>query len=294
MSEVSDHIRKAFHESDTKRDKGLTTPENIVRYDDIRYAQQDEMQLLDVYRPKEMEGQKLPVIFSVHGGAWVYGDKNVYQFYCMQLAQQGFAVVNFTYRLAPEVKILEQIEDINQVVAWIFEHAKEYLLDTEHIFAVGDSAGAHLLSVYTAICTNPAYAKSFSIEVPHGFVPTAIALNCGIYQVYLKDKVDSQTALLMADLLPKQGTPEELEWISSINHVTKEYPPVFLMTATDDFLKMQVLCMQEALLENCVPYQMHLYGSATHPLGHVFQCHVRTEDAQECNRTECEFFRKFV
>ena len=31
-------------------------------------------------------------------------DKELYQFYCMSLAERGFAVVNFTYRLAPEYK----------------------------------------------------------------------------------------------------------------------------------------------------------------------------------------------
>ena len=38
-----------------------------------------------------------PVIVSFHGGGWVYGDKNVYQFYCMELAKRGFAVVNYSY-----------------------------------------------------------------------------------------------------------------------------------------------------------------------------------------------------
>ena len=60
-------------------------------------------QKLDVYRQKDATG-KLPVIVSVHGGGWVYGDKERYQFYCMDLAERGFAVVNFSYRLAPEYK----------------------------------------------------------------------------------------------------------------------------------------------------------------------------------------------
>ncbi|MFR5151238.1 MAG: carboxylesterase family protein [Ruminococcus sp.] len=60
---------------------------------------------LDVYRPKQAQGEDLPVIISVHGGAWMYGDKERYQYYCMSLAQRGFAVVNFTYRLAHESKI---------------------------------------------------------------------------------------------------------------------------------------------------------------------------------------------
>ena len=38
-----------------------------------------EMQRLDVYRPKQAQGEDLPIIISVHGGAWMYGDKERYQ-----------------------------------------------------------------------------------------------------------------------------------------------------------------------------------------------------------------------
>ena len=103
MSEMSDTIRKLFREGDDRRDAGLTTPEGIRRFDDIVYGEDAERQILDVYRPKDKAGV-LPVIVSVHGGGWVYGDKERYQYYCMDLACRGFAVVNFTYRLAPEYK----------------------------------------------------------------------------------------------------------------------------------------------------------------------------------------------
>ena len=95
---------------------GMNTPEDIERWDNIVYGHDDrEMQRLDVYRPKQAQGEDLPVIISVHGGAWMYGDKERYQYYCMSLAQRGFAVVNFTYRLAPESKFPAQLEDVNLV-----------------------------------------------------------------------------------------------------------------------------------------------------------------------------------
>ena len=102
MSIISDLLRSSFGRSDAARDAGLTTPEDVVRYDGIRYGDDPRWQTLDVYRPRAAGDGVLPVIVSVHGGGWVYGDKTVYQFYCMSLAQRGFAVVNFSYRLAPE------------------------------------------------------------------------------------------------------------------------------------------------------------------------------------------------
>ena len=80
----------------------------------------------------------------------------IFLLYCMDLAQRGFAVVNFSYRLAPENKFPAALEDTNTVFAWVLEHAEQYGFDSEHVFAVGDSAGAHMLGLYAAMCTNPA------------------------------------------------------------------------------------------------------------------------------------------
>ena len=103
MSKTSDYVRKSFKEGDDIRDAGLTTPDYVKRYNNIQYGKDSYYQTLDVYRPKG-NNNILPVIVSIHGGGWVYGDKELYQYYCMSLTQHGFAVVNFSYRLAPEAK----------------------------------------------------------------------------------------------------------------------------------------------------------------------------------------------
>ena len=95
MEKMSSIIRREFKKGDDIRDAGLTAPDDVIRYKDIAYGKDSAMQVLDVYRPKDTEGN-LPVIVSVHGGGWVYGDKELYQYYCMSIAQRGFAVVNFT------------------------------------------------------------------------------------------------------------------------------------------------------------------------------------------------------
>lgn len=292
MSATSDMVRESFKKSDDVRDAGLSTPENVERYDDIVYGEYAEWQLLDVYRPKEAEGKKLPVIVSVHGGGWVYGDKERYQYYCMSLAQHGFAVVNFTYRLAPEFKFPAALEDANLVIHWIFAHAQQYGFDTEHIFGVGDSAGAHQLALYAAICTNQEYAKNFSFKVPDGFVPTAIALNCGAYKINLSEK--DLTTSLMDDYLTHGGTEEELEMICVVNHITEKYPPVYYMTCTGDFLATQAPILEEKLMEKKIPHEFHFYGDAQHELGHVFHCNMKMEEAKKCNKDECDYFHKFV
>ena len=62
MSKTSERVRIEWKAGDTVRDHG--------------------------YRPENMD-EKLPVIVNVHGGGWVYGYKDLYQFYAMSLAQRG-------------------------------------------------------------------------------------------------------------------------------------------------------------------------------------------------------------
>lgn len=288
MSIASFILRAAFLRSDNRRDAGLKTPEAVLRNDNIQYGPDAVWNLLDVYRPKGAT-ETLPVIVSIHGGGWVYGDKERYQYYCMSLAEKGFAVVNFTYRLAPKHKFPAPLEDTNAVFTWVFHHADSYGFDLKRIFAVGDSAGANLLALYSCICANPDYAKQFSFAPPAHFIPRAIALNCGVYSVQKSDK-KSLTSWLLKDYLPGKGTEEELETISVLNHVTASFPPSFVMTSEGDFLAAEAPPLAARLRELQVPVEYRYYGGPGHVLGHVFHCNIRSADAQRCNEDECGFF----
>lgn len=137
--------------------------------------------LLDVYIPQTDE-EKYPVILSVHGGGWFYGDKELYRFYCMDMAKRGFAVINMNYRLAPEHRYPAAIEDVCLCVRYISEHAEALKLDMDNFYMAGDSAGAQLVTNYSIIATNEAYRKLMDFETCD-ITPKAVALNCGIYEM---------------------------------------------------------------------------------------------------------------
>ncbi|HCM91198.1 MAG TPA: alpha/beta hydrolase [Lachnospiraceae bacterium] len=319
MSELSKRIRRDFAAGDMVRDAGLKTPDDVVRFVDISYGEDEKYNLLDVYRPKEPSVDHLPVIMIVHGGAWVYGDKEVYRYYGMSLAQRGFAVVNFSYRLAPESKFPAQLEDICAVFEWIYKNREEYGLDAGNVFAVGDSAGAHLLGLFAGVYSNPDYVKALKEKYPGAGISLhagpdaaedtegkgsaennagarlrAVALNCGKYDLTKSDDADKDTPLLVADFFKDGGSREELELTCVTDWVTKDYPPVFMMTCPGDFLKYQAPFMEEALRVNSVPFVYRYYGNASEPLHHVFHCNIRLESARICNDDECGFFADLV
>ena len=296
-------IRHSFGSNDDKRDKGLTTPDDIIRFDNILFGNDERLkkwQLLDVYRPKsEGDGttaplKKLPVIISVHGGAWVYGDKDRYQFYCMSLAQYGFAVVNFSYRLAPEAKFPAALEDIEKAFEWTCANADQYGFDTTNVFSVGDSAGGHLLTLYAAALTNPQCAKNFPFIKSlsqKNMTLRAVALNCGKYSIEPSDK---QMKLLLSGMMPNGGTPEEIQLLNAAAKITKDFPQSFVMTCYGDFLFEQAPVVMKALETAGVKCEYHCYASKEKPLVHVFHLDPNLDEAKRCNDDECNFFKRLV
>ncbi len=285
-------FRMMAKRSDKKRDAGLTIPDSLSVFRDLSYGPHGKWNLLDLYVPGDAP-RSVPVIVSVHGGGWVYGDKEVYRFYCSDLARRGFAVLNYNYRLAPKHKFPAALEDTNAAFAWLLAHAGDFGLDASRVFAVGDSAGAHMLGLYGCICADPAFAARFSFRPPEGFLPRAVALNCGVYHITLSGKRDA-TASLMRDVLPGRGTPEELDTASVLDHLSPGFPPAFVMTCSGDFLADQAPPLAEKLQALGVPCEYHYYGDEQRVLGHVFHCNQRLPEAARCNDEECAFFRRFL
>lgn len=274
---------------DAKRNAGLVTPDDIERFDNLRYGDHRSRNILDVYRPKNHKG-KLPVIVSIHGGGWVYGNKGIMQYYCMNLAQRGFAVVNFNYRLAPNHKHPSSLVDTNRVFKWILKHAEEYDFDVNNIFAVGDSVGATILGLYCAACTDEAYSKELGIVTPKGFLPRAVGFNCGLY--HLERGKELLIDNCACEYLPQGGTDEEFLSLSLQEHANSKFPPCFILTAKGDFLGVQAKPFYEKLESLGVKAEYHWYGTDENPLGHVFHINIKLPEAKVCNDEECEFFIK--
>ena len=270
--------RMLYAASDARRDQGLTTPEDIDRIDDIPYGE-NELQVFDVYFPKDTV-KPLPTIVSVHGGGYTYGTKEVYQYYCMDLAQRGFTVVNFSYRLAPEFKYPVPLEDMNTLLSLVMENADTYHIDKNNVFLVGDSAGAHLAAQYLTAFTNSEYASLLGLSVPV-FTVRACALNCGIYRA--ADVRDG-----MGFYLGKKETTETLDFLP---YLTDSFPPVFLMSSTGDMCLPFIYPMEDTLKKAGIENEVHIYGDESIKPSHVFHIDIKFDVSRICSDEECDFFR---
>lgn len=278
-----------FAEGDALRDAGLETPEEIERFDNIPYRAGSVWGLLDVYRRKDAPAVQ-PVLVNVHGGGYVYGTKETYQFYGMGMALRGFTVVNFNYRLAPEHRYPCALEDVNAVMHWVCSHAGEYGFDVNNVFMVGDSAGAALLSEYTAFWASGDYRALFGWELP-SFRLGAVALNCGFYCISDDFRPDSEAVASYygSDPLALHGDRLRLHRFIDAN-----YPPTYVMTCEEDFLRACAEPMAALLRSRGVKVESALYTGSEKPLGHVFHIDQKSNDAARCNDAEAAFLKQYM
>lgn len=299
MSVFSTMFRLSASATDKKRDAGLIQPSDVVACRNIPYAgkNSDKWNLLDLYWPVGLQGA-MPVIVSTHGGGYVYGDKEVYQYYCMSLAQRGFAVINFNYHLAPGAKFPSQLRELNKVMRWMADNHALYRLDLNNVFLVGDSAGAQMTSHYAALYANPEFAALYPFTLPREITIRAVALNCGMYDLYAEalgprpDGMDLYDDYMGRD---RRSRPDLFPMLKVLSAIDDRYPPAFVMTSYYDFLRENAEPMVELLRSRGVETEYRLYGQEGQDyMGHVFHCNIRLPEATVCNDEECAFFRHYL
>lgn len=104
-----------------------------------------ERQVLDFYQAKSE--QATPLMFFVHGGGWMNGDKANPDFLAKCL-ESGISVVSINYRLIPDVAedkgqpaVKACLDDAARALQFVRSKAAEWHLDKTRIAGCGGSAG---------------------------------------------------------------------------------------------------------------------------------------------------------
>ena len=290
MSLQSILFRARAARSDKLRDAAIPLPEGVTEYRDITYGHHGSWNLLDVYIPAGT-GEPLPTIVSIHGGGYVYGSKEIYRRYGMDMAKRGFAFVNFNYRLAPKWRFPTPLHDTNAVLHWICKNARRYHLDPARIILLGDSAGAQLTSQYAAMHTNPRYAALFQMQL----APVTIrctGLFCGMYD--MAGQGTGERKGLALDYLGREIPPDDPR-LDVLGNITDSFPPAFIATACHDFLRPCAEPMYSFLRKKGIEARHHCYGTEEQEdVGHVFHVNISLPEARACNDDAALFFAQYV
>ena len=218
---------------DQKRLATLAEPENVTRITDLPYLDDgDPLHLLDVYYPDGTQ-DPLPVIIDVHGGGWMYGDKELNRLYCLTLAARGYSVFNMSYRLVPQVTVNEQLQDVMCALQWIEAHLKDYPAKPDHILLTGDSAGGMLASFAAALLSSKALRSVFD-TVDCSLKLSMLALTSPVAYMDEKGIMGVYTRKMWGDDYRRKPTAPYMN-ISALLRAGK-LPPTFLVTSSGDFM----------------------------------------------------------
>jgi acetyl esterase/lipase len=119
------------------------------------YKTVDGLQIqADVYRHEDT--QRRPVVVWLHGGALIMGSRGGVPKQLLELAEQhGFIVVSLDYRLAPEAKLPEIIEDLKDGLQWVRQSGPErFAAEPSRLVVAGASAGGYL-ALMSGVVTVP-------------------------------------------------------------------------------------------------------------------------------------------
>jgi len=202
----------AFNEGRSRR----ILPRRIAFTGSIAYAN-GARHTLDVCRPKSATAA--PVVVFFYGGGWRSGSKRIYRYVAKALARRGYVAVLPDYRIYPQARYPDFLDDGAQAMRWVKDNAKRFGGDPQKIFLMGHSAGAHIAAMLAIDATwlqkvglapGRDIAGLIGISGPYDFLP-------------LKDET-------LKIIFGGASRPET----QPISHVTAGAPPALLLTGDKD------------------------------------------------------------
>lgn len=140
---------------------------------------------LDAYVPPGRG--PFPAVIIAHGGGWEAGDKVTYATPLFEsLAKAGFAWFSIDYRLTPQARHQEQLNDLREAIRYVQAYAKSFRIDPKRLALVGESASAQMVSYL---------ATNAQTEQEAGLKMAAVVSFYGVYDLTTMVKDNSPRAL---------------------------------------------------------------------------------------------------
>lgn len=213
---------------------------------------------MDVIAPKNRENHApCPAVVWFCGGAFRVMDRSVWMAEMVRYAEAGFVIASVEYRTGNEAVFPAQLIDAKAAVRFLRAHAREFCIDPEKIFAMGESAGGAI-----ACLLGVAGQKK---ELDQGAHLEQDSSVCGVVDFYgLVDMRISLSGQEGNDIVPP-WTLEEVLGVrysrkqavsaSALCQITSSSPPHMILHGTNDTTVPieQSVTYYERLVENGVP-----------------------------------------
>ncbi len=273
---------------------------NVIVENDIIYDESDpEVCRLNTYIAKDAKDEKHPVIFVVHGGGFVAGDKKYRRCLSSWFAiNTGAFVVNANYGLGPKYLFPTPLAQLVKAIDWVFDNAEKYNLDLSRIIATGDSSGGYYVAELAALQQSKKMQDELKLKAKANIC--ALLLNCGIYDI--NKALSAKVLFNLSGQVCKNFTGTEIseikqnpyfDIISPLPNITKDFPKCCVVYAQQDFF-----CggQGEELIKklNDLGIYNEVYYSTKFMANHTFQSTWKGKDAVAANQLFLEFANKVI
>ncbi len=236
---------------------------NLKELFNLDTAQEPRLDCYLVSQTPEMDpNKKHPAVLVIPGGAYQFVSDREGEPIALNYLSMGYNAFVLYYSIAPET-YPEQLIEASAAMSLIRQKADEWFINTEKIAVIGFSAGGHLACSLSTLWREQEIYDKLGIEKDSN-KPNASILS---YPVISSDESFSHRGSF-ENLLGEKSNNYMMNKVSLEKQVTPETPPTFIWhTANDDCVPVKnSLVFAEALSENNVPFELHIFPDGPHGL----------------------------
>ena len=234
--------------------KSTTTVENLPyqeRYNQVYGA--DTLQQYDLFLPEGRDHQT-EIILVIHGGGWISGTKEEWNYYAQRFCDFGFAAISMNYRLANDsIHYHEMLDDIDSMIMCVSRNIDKWGIGSGRIALFGYSAGGHLALLY-----------SYSRDKERN-ISSVISL---AGPTDLKDSLLWESPGLYDNIVLMTGDPDPADWFPAnpVSYVSPANTATLLIHGTNDSIVpfSQSVKLNQLLTASFAPVKLLLLENETH------------------------------
>lgn len=266
-----------------------------IKLNELYNVSGGELIAMCVQMPFDRENKhwKRPAIIVVPGGAYAFCSKREMELVALEFMSKGYNAFVLNYSCGDEVHYPEQLLELAVAVDYVKNNAKQYSVNPKEIFAVGFSAGGHLV----------------------GSLSTDYTVACDLYEGKIDPKLTA-AGLIYPVISNKFGHTDSFDYLfrgtnvdfmsKHINNcyldecVCKNTVPTFLFSTYMDKTVPSINAIKyaEALANSNIPYELHIYKNGGHGMS-IANAEIN-ENVDGISRNKAwtndlaEFFRDYV
>ena len=282
---LSDSVATAF-ERGGKRE----LPNGVRREANLAYREgAGNGYLLDVVWTCEPHG-RVPVVFYFNSGSFHRSNRGRALGLCSILSKRDLVVINCQFPdLSRSSGADAALNAVMDILLWTAEHAADYRMDLDRVYAAGSSYGA-LMAVWTALLCN---TRRLPEVLGRGAVPfrlRGLGLFNGMTDTESGDRIMRGISKSIAKVEARNKPLGEAmrPWA---NHDLRTLPPVYQVTSDSDPSRPDILRMNALLDKNAVVHDTLEFDTGIMALSGFMEDHA---SGNECARIISKMFGFFA